>query len=116
MKRHHNCLFRVDQILLGKFIFCSHYTLLNSECHSLFVNIISFTGKEKENLSYPTKEHKLSRRGCDLLEKRMMEEKLKKEMEISFGEEVLSPPSPPSRHEKWKMARTKAGRQMTYEK
>ena len=46
----------------------------------------------------------------------MMEEKLKKQIDIAAAEEVPSPPSPPSRHEKWKMARTKAGRQMTYEK
>jgi len=46
----------------------------------------------------------------------MMEEKLKKQIDIAAAEEVPSPPSPPSRHEKWKMARTKAGGQMTYEK
>ena len=46
----------------------------------------------------------------------MMEEKLKKQMDIAVAEEVPSPSSPPSRHEKWKMACTKAGGQMTSEK
>ncbi|XP_027911496.1 uncharacterized protein LOC114170208 [Vigna unguiculata] len=60
--------------------------------------------------------YRLSRGGYDLLEKRMMEEKLKKQTDIAAAEEVPSPPSPPSRHEKWKMARTKAGGLMTFEK
>jgi len=46
----------------------------------------------------------------------MMEEKLKKQMDIAAAKEVPSPPSPPSRHEKWKMACTKPGGQMTSEK
>jgi len=37
-----------------------------------------------------------------------MKEKLKKQMDIAAAEEVPSPPSPSSRHEIWKMARTKA--------
>jgi len=51
--------------------------------------------------------------GYDLLGKRMMEEKLKRLQEASSSNDVISPPSPPSRHEKWKMARTKPGGQMT---
>jgi len=38
-----------------------------------------------------------------------MDEKIKN----SSSNDVLSPPSPPSRHEKWKLARTKPGGQMT---
>jgi len=49
----------------------------------------------------------------DLLEKRMMEEKIRRLKEASSLDDVISPPSPPSRHEKWKMARTKPGGQMT---
>jgi len=42
-----------------------------------------------------------------------MEEKLKRLKEASCLHEVISPPSPPSRHEKWKLTRTKPGGQMT---
>jgi len=42
-----------------------------------------------------------------------MEDKLKILKETSGSEEVISPLSPPSRHEKWKLARTKPGGQMT---
>ena len=45
-----------------------------------------------------------------------MKQKLKKQMEICSSEEVLSPPSPHSRHEKWKMTRIKEGGQMMSEK
>jgi len=51
----------------------------------------------------------------DLLEKKMMEEKLKRLKETSSLDYVISPPSPPSQHEKWKMARTKPGGHMTSE-
>jgi len=47
------------------------------------------------------------------LEKRMMDEKLKRSQEASSSDDVISPPSPSSRHEKWKMARTKPEGQMT---
>jgi len=43
----------------------------------------------------------------------MMEEKIRRLKEASSLDDVISPPSPPSRHEKWKMARTKPGGQMT---
>jgi len=43
----------------------------------------------------------------------MMVEKLKRLQEASSSDDVISPPSPPSRHEKWKIARTKPGGQMT---
>jgi len=42
-----------------------------------------------------------------------MEEKTKSLYDSSTSEDVLSPPSPPSRHEKWKLARTKPRGQMT---
>jgi len=53
--------------------------------------------------------------GYDLLEKKMMEEKLKRLKETSSSDDVISPSCHPSRHEKWKMARTKPGGQMTSE-
>jgi len=55
----------------------------------------------------------LSRGGYDLLEKKIMDEKLQKLRETSGSNEVISPPSPLSRHEKWKLARTKPRGQMT---
>jgi len=42
-----------------------------------------------------------------------MDDKLKRSKEASGSEEVISPPSPHSRHEMWKLARTKPGGQMT---
>jgi len=42
-----------------------------------------------------------------------MEEKMKSLHDYSTSKDVLSPPSLPSRHEKWKLARTKSGGQMT---
>ena len=38
--------------------------------------------------------------GYDLLEKKIMDEKLQRLREASGSDEVISPPSPPSRHEK----------------
>jgi len=52
--------------------------------------------------------HKLSRGGYDLLERRIVEEKLKRQQVESGCAELISLPSPPSRHEKWKLARTKS--------
>jgi len=45
--------------------------------------------------------------GYDLLENKITDEKLQRLREASGSDEVISPPSPPSRHEKWKLARTK---------
>jgi len=77
------------------------------------------TGKEEESSNDCTKNttpHKLSRGGYDLLERRIVEEKLKRQQAKSGSAELISPPSPPSRHEKWKLARTKLGSHMTSEK
>jgi len=41
-----------------------------------------------------------------------MEEKFKALHDSSTSKDVVSPPSPPSRHEKWKLARTKPGGQV----
>ena len=76
---------------------------------------IYYVGEEKESPRHSTHEyhpHQLSG-GYDLLEKNIMEEKLKRLKETSCSDDVISPPSSPSRHEKWKLARTKPGGQMT---
>ncbi|KAL3648206.1 hypothetical protein CASFOL_007630 [Castilleja foliolosa] len=47
-----------------------------------------------------------SRGGYDLLEKKMMDEKIKTRQAASQdSSEIIPPPSPPTRHEKWKRAR-----------
>jgi len=51
--------------------------------------------------------------GYDLLEKNIMEEKLKRLKEISSLDDVISPSSPSIPHKKWKLARTKPRGQMT---
>jgi len=45
-----------------------------------------------------------------------MEDKLKIQKESAFVEEFICPSSPPSRHKKWKLTRTKAGRHITSQK
>ncbi|CAJ1939066.1 unnamed protein product, partial [Sphenostylis stenocarpa] len=58
----------------------------------------------QEKNVYP---HRLSRGGYQLLERKLIEEKRKASQEASQSDPscVTSPPSPPSRHEKWKKAR-----------
>lgn len=58
--------------------------------------------------------HRLSQGGYLLLEKKMMQEKLKERQE-STGELEVAPPSPPERHEKWKRARLKPSGDYTSE-
>ncbi|KAK2370751.1 hypothetical protein QL285_083768 [Trifolium repens] len=58
--------------------------------------------------------HRLSRGGYELLEEKMMQEKLKQKQE-SLGGSVAAPPSPPARHEKWKRARQKPSGDYTSE-
>ncbi|CAJ2660611.1 unnamed protein product [Trifolium pratense] len=58
--------------------------------------------------------HRLSRGGYDLLQEKMMQEKLKEKPE-SLGGSVAAPPSPPPRHEQWKRARQKPSGDYTSE-
>jgi len=51
--------------------------------------------------------------GYNLLERKIIEEKVKSLHDSSTSKDVLSPPFPRSRHENWKLARTKPGGQMT---
>jgi len=59
----------------------------------------------------------LSRGGYKFLEKKLMDEKKKKQLEEASQsrstDTMIDPPSPIKRHVKWKMARTKKTRQMT---
>ncbi|KAL5142311.1 Monocopper oxidase-like protein SKU5 [Glycine soja] len=61
--------------------------------------------------------HLLSRGGYDLLEKKLLDEKIKKRqydaMMNDDAQVIEDPPSPIKRHVKWKMARTKPYGQMT---
>jgi len=77
---------------------------------------IYYIGKEEESTADSAEEchpPPIVSGGYDLLEKKIMDEKLQRLREASGSDEVISPPSPPSRHEKWKLARTKPGGQMT---
>lgn len=61
--------------------------------------------------------HRLSRGGYELLEERIMQDKLKKAREASQSDPALivDPPSPLTRHEKWKRARQKKSGEYTSE-
>lgn len=52
--------------------------------------------------------HNLSRGGYELLEEKMMQEKIKQRQESIENSSVAAPPSPPKRHEKWIRARQKS--------
>ncbi|KAL5138023.1 hypothetical protein HKD37_10G028293 [Glycine soja] len=72
--------------------------------------------KAQEIQKYNDSPHLLSRGGYELLEKKLMAEKRKiREEQAAFTEDpsLYLPPSPISRHEKWKSARTKQYGQMT---
>jgi hypothetical protein len=58
--------------------------------------------------------HRLSRGGYELLQEKMVKEKLKQKQE-SLGGSVAAPPSPPARHEQWKRARQKPSGDYTSE-
>ncbi|GAU15583.1 hypothetical protein TSUD_108410 [Trifolium subterraneum] len=58
--------------------------------------------------------HRLSRGGYELLQEKMMQEKLKEKKE-TLGGSVAAPPSPPARHEQWKRARQKPSGDYTTE-
>ena len=63
--------------------------------------------------------HLLSREGYDLLEKKLLDEKIKKRQHDPMMTEnpllIEDPPSPIKRHVKWKMARTNRYGKMTSE-
>ena len=66
--------------------------------------------KAKDIQSKNTCPHILSRGGYQVLEEKMMLEKQRQQQEASASNpsvSMISPPSPPSRHEKWKQARIK---------
>ena len=72
--------------------------------------------KAKDIQSNNTCPHVLSRGGYQLLEERMLLDKQRQREEASASDPSISmvgPPSPPSRHEKWKQARIKKSGQYT---
>ncbi|KOM41437.1 hypothetical protein LR48_Vigan04g163500 [Vigna angularis] len=52
--------------------------------------------------------HLLSRGGYMKLEEKIMKQKLDSRLSLSEGGDPSPPPSPPSRHEKWKLARLRS--------
>ena len=81
----------------------------------LFFDFKGIRKKAQEIQKYNDSPHLLSRGGYELLEKKLMAEKRKiREEQAAFTEDpsLYLPPSPISRHEKWKSARTKQYGQM----
>ena len=70
---------------------------------------------QKQNIT----PHVLSREGYEFLEKNLMDERKKKQLQeaTKFGstDTMIDPPSPIRRHVKWKMVRTKKTDRMTFE-
>ena len=70
---------------------------------------------QKQNIT----PHVLSREGYEFLEKNLMDERKKKQLQeaTKFGstDTMIDPPSPIRRHVKWKMVRTKKTDRMTSE-
>ncbi|KAK7368405.1 hypothetical protein VNO80_10430 [Phaseolus coccineus] len=60
--------------------------------------------------------HRLSRGGYDLLERRIVEDKLKRRQVESPSAEHMCPPSPPGRCDLWVLARTTSEGNMTSER
>ncbi|GFP86714.1 kat8 regulatory nsl complex subunit 3 [Phtheirospermum japonicum] len=70
--------------------------------------------KAQETQKKNTTPHTLSRGGYDLLDERIMADKLKKRLEEAAESDTdVEPPSPPKRHEKFKLARIRKSGEMT---
>jgi hypothetical protein len=72
--------------------------------------------KAKELVAANTYPHTLSRGGYKVLEERILTEKQRLREEATAADPTLSfdgPPSPPKRHEKWKLARIKKSGEYT---
>lgn len=102
---------------------CEDYAFLDEETWQKFVKIRkdpAFEEKRKKAQMVQAKNlhpHRLSRGGYELLEERIMQDKLKKAREASQSDPALivDPPSPLTRHEKWKRARQKKSGEYTSE-
>ncbi|KAL6513868.1 hypothetical protein OROHE_019324 [Orobanche hederae] len=64
---------------------------------------------KKQELAKMIIPHYMARGGYDLVEIREMERKMKERQEASKsgGDVVIDPPSPPTRHQRWKLGHTK---------
>ncbi|XP_058740299.1 uncharacterized protein LOC131612541 [Vicia villosa] len=94
------------------------YPFLDEEIWQKFIKMRedpSFLEKRKRGKivqacnKYP---HIMSRGGYELIEEKMMQEKIKQRQE-SAGDSLPTPPSPPKRHEKWIRGRTKPSGEYT---
>ncbi|WJX51306.1 hypothetical protein P8452_37514 [Trifolium repens] len=77
----------------------------------------SFLEKRKRGKmvqAYNKYHHIMSRGGYELIEEKMMQEKIKQRQE-SAGEALPTPPSPPKRHEKWLRGRKRPSGEFTSE-
>ncbi|KAK7361797.1 hypothetical protein VNO77_03881 [Canavalia gladiata] len=102
---------------------CEEYQFLDEDTWQRFVESRmdpAFVEKRKKGQQISAKNfypHRLSRGGYELLQERLMDQKSKERQQSSEADPstLLSPPSPPSRHEKWKRARQKATGEYTSE-
>ncbi|KAL5159524.1 hypothetical protein HKD37_15G043832 [Glycine soja] len=108
--------FNVLSILQTVHAFPWNTCFASSLTNAYFLISRGYGKKAQEIQMYNDSLHLLSRGGYELLEKKLMAEKRKiREEQAAFTEDpsLYLPPSPISRHEKWKSARTKQYGQMT---
>nr|WNP90956.1 hypothetical protein [Medicago sativa] len=96
------------------------YNFLDEETWQAFVQMRldpafqEIRKKAQMSSAHHTTPHRLSRGGYELLQEKIMQEKLKQKQD-SLGDSVAAPPSPPARHEQWKRARQKPSGDYTSE-
>ncbi|KAK2394716.1 hypothetical protein QL285_056518 [Trifolium repens] len=96
------------------------YSFLDEETWQGFIKTRedpSFLEKRKRGKmvqAYNKYHHIMSRGGYELIEEKMMQEKIKQRQE-SAGEALPTPPSPPKRHEKWLRGRKRPSGEFTSE-
>ncbi|XP_052728648.1 uncharacterized protein LOC128195389 [Vigna angularis] len=100
---------------------CSKYSAIDEETWRQFVELRSSEAwQEKrskaQGISAQNKNpHLLSRGGYRKLEEKIMKQKSDSRLPLSEGDDPLPPPSPPSRHDKWKLARMRPSGSYTSE-
>ncbi|XP_052727001.1 uncharacterized protein LOC108332271 isoform X1 [Vigna angularis] len=100
---------------------CSKYSAIDEETWRQFVELRSSEAwQEKrskaQGISAQNKNpHLLSRGGYRKLEEKIMKQKSDSRLPLSEGGDPLPPPSPPSRHDKWKLARMRPSGSYTSE-
>ncbi|XP_019161861.1 PREDICTED: uncharacterized protein LOC109158406 [Ipomoea nil] len=92
---------------------CQKYTFVDPNTWKIYLErrkTAEFEESRKKHQEIQSKNvhpHHLARGGYKRLQKIMMDEKMKEQEEDASSDpsSIVSPPSPPARHEKWKRAR-----------